>query len=753
MREPSTRSFEFGPFTLDAGKRLLLRDGEPVPLAPKVLDTLLALIEHRQDVVSKEQLLSRVWADAVIEEGGLARNISLLRKILGEKPDDHHYIVTVPARGYRFVAQVREREVDPELPRESVGRNHAGPLNSSAGESPFTRHQKLTWWTVGIGCLLLAAAASAFVWRSAFASILHSTPRAAPRLIRLTSTSGLNTDPALAPDGSLVAYASDRARTGNMDIWVQPVGGGTAMRVTSGDGDEVEPSFSPDGSRIAYSGGESGGIYIVGALGGEPHLIVLGRRTRTPRFSPDGRWILYWVGQTAWVNVPGLPAAGATGTLAVVAASGGEPRALARDFAGARYGIWSPDGKKILFLGERATDSAASLDWYVTDSDGGEAFHTGALEALGAASVKGTPIPGAWTQEGVVFTTTDEAMSNVWRLPVSPQTGRVIGSATRLTFGTALERSAAVSAAGHIAFTTLTENVDVWRVRLDPTTGTASNAPERVTDDAARDAAMNVSGDGRTLAFVSSRTGRNEVWLKDLQSGTERQLTYVGGSSSRVTPDGLRVAVQRQVEGRSRVELYETSGGQSSALCDDCLVNGGGWSSDGSRLLISRSQGGLVGVVVRELTSGREVEVARHRNWNVFQPRFSPDDRWVVFHTTNTPDRRQVYVVRASFDGPLPVEKWVPVSPDFGIYPNWSPDGTGIYYFSLRDGYMCAWLQPVDPRSKRPVGEPRAVQHFHQPRLRAATRATPTNDVRGGALYVTLTEITGNIWMLDATKE
>ena len=63
MREPSRRSFEFGPFLLDVGKRLLLRHGEPVPLAPKVLDTLLALVEHRQDVVSKEQLLSLVWAD------------------------------------------------------------------------------------------------------------------------------------------------------------------------------------------------------------------------------------------------------------------------------------------------------------------------------------------------------------------------------------------------------------------------------------------------------------------------------------------------------------------------------------------------------------------------------------------------------------------------------------------------------------------------------------------------------------------
>ena len=100
--------YEFGPFSVDAGKRLLLRNGEPVPLAPKVLETLLVLIENRERVLSKDELLKQVWGDTIVEEGGLTRNISVLRKALGEKPEDHQYIVTVPARGYRFVAEVRE---------------------------------------------------------------------------------------------------------------------------------------------------------------------------------------------------------------------------------------------------------------------------------------------------------------------------------------------------------------------------------------------------------------------------------------------------------------------------------------------------------------------------------------------------------------------------------------------------------------------------------------------------------------------
>jgi TolB-like protein/DNA-binding winged helix-turn-helix (wHTH) protein/cytochrome c-type biogenesis protein CcmH/NrfG len=108
MSEHPQPSYRFGPFSLDAGKRLLLRDGEAVPLAPKVLETLLVLIENRERVLTKDELLKQVWGDTVVEEGGLTRNVSILRKTLGEKPDDHQYIVTVPARGYRFVADVRE---------------------------------------------------------------------------------------------------------------------------------------------------------------------------------------------------------------------------------------------------------------------------------------------------------------------------------------------------------------------------------------------------------------------------------------------------------------------------------------------------------------------------------------------------------------------------------------------------------------------------------------------------------------------
>src|SRR5215470_608397 len=100
--------YEFGPFRVDTVKYVLTRDGEVVPLNLKAFEILLALIQHRGQVLEKNELLQRVWPDTVVEENNLARNISALRKALDEQPNEHQYILTVPGRGYRFVATVRE---------------------------------------------------------------------------------------------------------------------------------------------------------------------------------------------------------------------------------------------------------------------------------------------------------------------------------------------------------------------------------------------------------------------------------------------------------------------------------------------------------------------------------------------------------------------------------------------------------------------------------------------------------------------
>lgn len=102
------RFYEFGPFHIDTVKRLLVREEKPITLKPKCFDLLLALVETRGEVLEKEELMRRVWPDTTVEESNITVYISALRKALGESPQEHRYIITVPGRGYSFVAEVRE---------------------------------------------------------------------------------------------------------------------------------------------------------------------------------------------------------------------------------------------------------------------------------------------------------------------------------------------------------------------------------------------------------------------------------------------------------------------------------------------------------------------------------------------------------------------------------------------------------------------------------------------------------------------
>lgn len=108
MDEHAGLRYEFGLFQLDPTERLLLRSGEPVPLTPKSFETLALLVKNNGHCVSKEELIEQLWPDTYVEQGNLAVNISALRKALGAGPDGREYIETVPRRGYRFNAQVRE---------------------------------------------------------------------------------------------------------------------------------------------------------------------------------------------------------------------------------------------------------------------------------------------------------------------------------------------------------------------------------------------------------------------------------------------------------------------------------------------------------------------------------------------------------------------------------------------------------------------------------------------------------------------
>lgn len=131
MSKAVAHFYDFGPFRVDTSKRLLLREGRAVPLTSKAFDTLVTLVSHGGEVVDKNELIRTLWPDTIVEENNLTQNVSMVRKALGESRSEHRYIVTIPGRGYSFVASVREGRAerdsgdDVEAAASSSGSNGA----------------------------------------------------------------------------------------------------------------------------------------------------------------------------------------------------------------------------------------------------------------------------------------------------------------------------------------------------------------------------------------------------------------------------------------------------------------------------------------------------------------------------------------------------------------------------------------------------------------------------------------------------
>jgi len=135
MQTPVANLYEFGEFQLDTGKRLLRRlNGTPVPLTSRVFDTLLYMVRHHDAVLDKERIMEAVWPDSIVEENNLAQAISKLRQVFGETPGSHSYIVTIPGRGYRFVAEVNERPTTSVIAESQI----PSPNFPDAADTPAT---------------------------------------------------------------------------------------------------------------------------------------------------------------------------------------------------------------------------------------------------------------------------------------------------------------------------------------------------------------------------------------------------------------------------------------------------------------------------------------------------------------------------------------------------------------------------------------------------------------------------------------
>jgi Tol biopolymer transport system component len=403
-------------------------------------------------------------------------------------------------------------------------------------------------------------------------------------------------------------------------------------------------------------------------------------------------------------------------------------------------------------------------DWWVTPLGGGAAIRTEAFAVLSSQGLSGFDVPGVWVAQGsqVVFSASLGDSTNLWRVPIQPASLKVAGAPERLTYGLGVEAQPSLAAAAPgtgLAFANLTSNADLWSLPVDANQGKPTGQIERLTQDAALDVAPDISPDGHKIAFVSARSGNQDIWIKDLETGRETALTFTPAADwlPVFSPDGSKVAYGVGVP-RKKMEIYEipSGGGVAEKLCDDC-----GTTYERSRdgkWVIALSQGPPQRLRLLSPASGKSRDFSQPPGYILYRPRLSPDNRWLAISARSGPLQWRLFIVPFRADGTPPGERdWVAITDEDAVYMTcrWSPDGSVIYFSSGRDGSTCIWAQRLDPATKRPAGAPWPVHHAHSARLSMAMAGTLglnialPRDVPGARMVFPMTETTGNIWMAE----
>ena len=568
------------------------------------------------------------------------------------------------------------------------------------------------------------------------------------QLTRITLNPGVSTQPAISPDGSLIAYTSDQAGNGDLDIWVQQVTGGGAVRLTKNPASDYDPTFSPDGSRIAFrSNRDGGGIYVVAALGGSERLVA--ERGYQPRYSPDGRDIAYWTGPR---NSAG------PSRMYLVAATGGEPRQILDGFVSASCPVWLPDGQHLLFRGRQ---KGGPVDWWVATLDGKTAVPTGAREVLGANFQSRTCADqfDARSSDIVYAYAAGSDSSNIWRLRLSLDNFKVQGPPRRVTFGSGTEAFPALASDGRMAFFSATVRYNLWQLPVDHATGKARAEPAPITNNLSFDITPQTSADGRYLAYVAARPGDQAVWVRNLQTGEARTLAE--GPNPDLSPvlnqDGTLLAYSTREPSRQRaIYVVAANGGDlARQVCPSCGV-ARGWFHDSRRLLVQAFHDRPT-IDVFDIETQKSYEVLAAKEAGVHLARLSPDERWIAF--THRLDANRSHIVIAPFrDGQAtPESEWIAVTEGTAVddRATWSPDGRRLYFTSDRTGFTGIYTQALDPATKQPKGDAEVVRDFQH-----ITRSMGDIDsnfvslaVTGDALIFPLAEVAGNIWLMHPRKE
>ena len=710
--------YEFGSFRLNPAERLLLVNGEPVPLAPKAFDLLVVLVRNSGCLLSKGELIKTVWADAVVEDNNLDKTISALRKALGEDSAERKLIETVRGHGYRFIGSVIEIVADQsEVATRKVSADSREPgdqslllfqedVQTTAQQSPSSPvRQRVTetarsWLGKSAlfagAVLLLAVLISIRVWSSKDALPYSSLGM---KVVRLTN-GGYITHAVISPDGKYFAYAEQDMEVSR--LWLRQVAGGQALLLVS----EIKLqllglTFARDSQAIYYvelgDVKPRGVLNRVGVLGGPVSEILTGIVSPIA-FSPDGQ-------RFAFVRQDG-EGDKQTSNLAVADANGTNQRTVLTRPGAQQLGwsgpAWSPDGNEIACQLLSGLSNNGEHVWRVigvnSDSGAQRMLTAQQWDACGriAWTLDGRGLVLVGTRQGEGVTTSRDS---VWFV------SQPDGAVRRMT--TDLSRHVYVSVSvtddgRSLLVIPFNRTSQIWSVEgrvQDQRTRFDLQPPVQLTtgtgDGRAGLASLN---DGR-IVYVA-RTGEHvDLWRMNYDGSNQQQLTTdppfleelstpLDGSFFVFASNRARYSHLFRVN-REGTALRQLTSGESQEIDSDCSLDG--------RWIVYTSRSGASDKIPDSrlwkipAEGGTPIRLTDHA---VQTPRFSPDGRWISCIYPNEKHLPQIAVIPSDGGAPFKVFE-VPYAAELNVGCRWTPDGKALTYIVKGKSFDNLWAQPL----------------------------------------------------------
>lgn len=741
-----SRKIRFEAFEADLNAGELRKNGRKLKLSGQPFQVLTVLLERPGEVVTREELEKRIWPDTFVDvDHNLNTAINRVREVLGDSPTNPRFVETLPRRGYRFIAALSNGspvQKEPQAPE------------------PPAKKPSQSWRYLAIALASLAILGGYLLVRRN----QNQDPVTERILTRITFDDGLQIGATWSPDGRFLAYASNRA--GKFDIWLQQVSGGNPVQVTHRPGNNWQPDWSPDGKLLVYRSEEGdGGLFVVPAVGGDGQERKISNFGYDPQWSPEGTRILFQATRFAPDN-----------DFYIVGLDGGPPQPILSEFfARHRLGLaaaaaWHPDGKRISVsiwsvtpVPEFWTVTIGNAEGVRTEID--HAITAQLVSASADLSVSADLIEfkfrWAPTGDAIYFDRTLRGARNLWKMTIDRSTLRGT-RIERLTTGAGADTELALSRDGtKLAFTSKAVHVAAWMLPFNASSGRLTGAGIAISAPGSATRTHAMSNDGSKIAILTERSGRVELWEKSLARNDEVPVLIDDHAprGSAWSPDGKRLAYycEKSGPGENEIDLWSSDTRTQQVLMPPNThpKMPHDWSPDGRQLLIveetqHNSRAEIWSLPASPTTDTPPRKIATDARYNLYQPHFSPDGRWIVFEAVTIPFSKSVLYVIPANGG-----RWVPI-PAMGHWddkPRFSPDGKVIYYLSERHGFFNVWGIHFDKDLGVPLGKPFRVTNFESPDLMVPTFIAPVElSIAKDKFAVNLAEVSGSIWMLEKVQ-